>query len=614
MRDNMEWLYLPQKGGFALSQSTSHVEGRSCPLLATALCARKDDISQFASISKIVCILERLPSLARMATWPPFCSGLFIEALVGVGDGPISLHTSTAVLSQAQVTGSRRERVLVVDDNADMRNYLKRLLSPSYEVLLAVDGNTALALAREVCPDLIIADVMMPGMDGFALLQALRAEPSTSSIPVLLSARAGEEATVEGFQQGANDYLVKPFSARELLARVQSWLEIARLRKEAELARKHLHDLFMQAPAIICVLRGPEHVYELVNPLYQSLFGTRPLLGKPIREALPELDGQGFYELLDQVYLTGKAFVGSEVRVELDRDNTGHLEEIYFNFVYQPIRGSRGEIEGVMVHAVEVTEQVRARQQMQTFLGMASHELKNPQTSISGNIQIARRRLDKLLREQTAAESQWTQALEAVKTLLERARQQVAFQNRLVSGLIDTSRIQAGKMELRITPADLNALVREAVEEQRHMAPNRTIQLHQPSASPLLLLVDADRIKQVATNYLSNALKYSNAAQAVAVDVEATDTEVRVAVRDRGVGLSEEEKAHVWEHFYRAPGVHVQSGSGTGLGLGLYICQTIIEEHGGCVGVESMKGQGSTFWFTLPRSSSVEGMISSPDH
>lgn len=536
------------------------------------------------------------------------------EALVGAGDGSVPLPTSPAILSPAPGAGSRRDRVLVVDDNADMRSYLKRLLSPSYRVLLAADGNTAFALARGVRPALIIADVMMPGMDGVALLRTLRSERSTADIPVvLLSARAGEEATVEGLQQGANDYLAKPFSPRELLARVQLWLEIARLRTEAELARQHLHNLLMQAPALICVLRGPEHIYELVNPLYQQLFGDRSLLGKTIREALPELEGQGIYELLEQVYRSGEAFVGTEVRVELDRDNTGHLEEVYFNFVYQPIR-SRDEVEGIMVHAVDVTEQVRARQRMQTFLGIASHELKNPLTSIRGNIQIARRQAEKLLREQDGIENRWARPLETVKALLERAERQVVFENRLVSDLIDTSRIQAGKLELRLTSADLNELVREAVEEQRQLAPTRTIHLQQAEVSPLLVLADADRIRQVVTNYLSNALKYSGEEQAVAVSVEAMDTEARVAVRDRGVGLSEEEQARVWEHFYRAPGVQVQSGSGTGLGLGLYICQTIIGEHGGRVGVESVQGRGSTFWATLPRVPELKDSLPASGH
>jgi signal transduction histidine kinase len=362
------------------------------------------------------------------------------------------------------------------------------------------------------------------------------------------------------------------------------------------------------------VFRGPEHVYELANPLYQQLLGNRPLLGKPIREALPELEGQGFYELLDRVYLTGEAFVGTEVRAELDRDNTGHLEEGYFNFVYQPIRTSRGEVEGIMVHAVEVTEQVRARQRMQTFLGIASHELKNPLTSIRGNIQFARRRVEAVLREQAGSEGGRATALASVPLLLERAERQLAFENRLVNDLIDTSRIQAGKLELRLAPADLNAIVREAVEEQRQLVPSRTIELHEADLSSLLVLVDAERIGQVVSNYLSNALKYSAAERAVTVGVAATATEVRVAVRDRGVGLSEEEQVRVWERFYRAPGVQVQSGSETGLGLGLYICQTIIAEHGGRVGVESAKGQGATFWFTLPRSRSVGGTPPSSDH
>jgi len=148
--------------------------------------------------------------------------------------------------------------------------------------------------------------------------------------------------------------------------------------------------------------------------------------------------------------------------------------------------------------------------------------------------------------------------------------------------------------------ADLNAVVWEAVEEQRRLMSTRTIHLNLAGSEPLLLLMDADRIGQVVTNYLSNALKYSEPEQGVFVRVEATAIEVRVSVRDQGVGLGVEEQAHSWERFYRAPGIQVKSGSGIGLGLGLYICRTIIEEHGGRVGVESVKGAGATFWFALP--------------
>jgi signal transduction histidine kinase len=131
--------------------------------------------------------------------------------------------------------GAVRPRVLIADDNADMRQYLARLLSEQYEVETVADGQAALQTAHEHLPDLIVSDVMMPVLDGFELLKALRADESTRAIPViLLSARAGEESRVEGMQAGADDYLIKPFSARELLARVSGRLEIARLQRDRE--------------------------------------------------------------------------------------------------------------------------------------------------------------------------------------------------------------------------------------------------------------------------------------------------------------------------------------------------------------------------------------------
>jgi PAS domain S-box-containing protein len=127
-----------------------------------------------------------------------------------------------------------KARVLVADDNVDMRQYLSRLLADAYEVEEAADGVAALAAARERLPDLVLADVMMPELDGFGLLRELRAEPRTRTVAVvLLSARAGEESRLEGLAAGADDYLVKPFSARELLARVGTHLEMARIRREA---------------------------------------------------------------------------------------------------------------------------------------------------------------------------------------------------------------------------------------------------------------------------------------------------------------------------------------------------------------------------------------------
>ncbi len=137
-------------------------------------------------------------------------------------------------LSRSPQSHEQPSLVLLADDNADMRDYVQRLLRDQYEVVAVADGESALKTARERRPDLILSDIMMPRLDGFEMLRAVRADQDLKSIPViLLSARAGEESGLEGLEAGADDYLVKPFSARELMARVGSHLAMARIRRES---------------------------------------------------------------------------------------------------------------------------------------------------------------------------------------------------------------------------------------------------------------------------------------------------------------------------------------------------------------------------------------------
>ena len=238
--------------------------------------------------------------------------------------------------------------------------------------------------------------------------------------------------------------------------------------------------------------------------------------------------------------------------------------------------------------------------QMETFLGMASHELKTPLTSIMMGLQLLRRRMEGTSRPRAVMAEDGSSKVLTAQDALETTMRQAERLNRLINDLLDTSRIRAGRLELKFSRVDLLALLLGTVEEQRQAAPERTILLFTSGETPVPVWGDDERLGQVITNYLTNALKYSAETRPVEVGLQAAEGVARVWVRDQGPGIVPEEQAHVWERFHQVPGIEIQSGSGIGLGLGLYISKTIIENHHGQVGLESVSGQGSTFWFTLP--------------
>ena len=229
---------------------------------------------------------------------------------------------------------------------------------------------------------------------------------------------------------------------------------------------------------------------------------------------------------------------------------------------------------------------------MDEFLSIAAHELRTPVTVIKANTQMLARRL-------TADADTGGTVERRDREMAERIQRQVERLILLVDDLVDISRIRLGRLELRPVPADLGMIVRETVAEQRLAHPARGITLEADEGA-LPILADVDRIGQVVTNYLTNALKYSRPECPVMVTLGAEGSRGVVAVRDCGVGIPLEEQGQVWELFHRVPGIEVQSGSGVGLGLGLHLSRTIVERHGGAVGLESAPGEGSTFWFALP--------------
>jgi PAS domain S-box-containing protein len=398
--------------------------------------------------------------------------------------------------------GSGGARILLADDNADMRDYVCRLLRDHWTVEVAADGATALERAREAPPDLILSDIMMPGLDGYQLLQALRADERTRGIPVIfLSARAGEEASLDGLAAGADDYLFKPFSARELLARVGTHLEISRLRTEALRAQERLYQQLMQAPVAMCVLTGPELVYDVANPRYEEMVGRANLVGRPIREVFPELPRDAHvFRMLETVYESGEPFTANEYCVPIDRNGDGTVRDVFFQVNSQPMRDADGRVTSVMAVAVDVTSQVLARREVELanrskdeFLAMLGHELRNPLAPIVTALQLMRLRGDETLSKE--------------RTIIER---QVHHLIRLVDDLLDVSRITRGKIELKRERAELSEIVAKAIEmaspliEQRRHNLSVDVPRH-----GLTVEVDVVRLSQVVANLLNNAAKYT---------------------------------------------------------------------------------------------------------
>ena len=488
-----------------------------------------------------------------------------------------------------------RPRIVLADDNADMREYVRRLVGTRWEVEAVGDGKQALAAIRRACPDLLITDVMMPELDGFGLVAALRSDAALRDVPVMmLSARAGEDARLEGLQAGADDYLVKPFSARELFARIEMQLLRASIRAVENLQRRQLTDIFRQAPVAVAILRGPDHVYEFTNPAYRELIGNRDVLGKAIREARPELAGQGVVELLDGVYRTGQPYTGKALRFMLERRPNAPLAEAYFDLVYQPVRDATGEIDGIAIVAFEVTELALARREAEAanrtkdeFLAMLGHELRNPLAPMRTALQLMRLR--------------GGDTLERERTVIERQTQHLV---RLVDDLLDVSRITRGKIELRRERLDIADAVAKAIEMASPLLEERQHDLSVDVPRGLAIDADSARLAQIIANLLTNAAKYTEAGGTVSITAGREGEWMAIRVRDSGIGIAPEMLPRVFDMFTQER-QELDRTQG-GLGLGLTIVRNLVTLHGGTVEVTSGgRGKGSEFIVRLPVSHSA---------
>ncbi|HYO80111.1 MAG TPA: ATP-binding protein [Bryobacteraceae bacterium] len=506
----------------------------------------------------------------------------------------------------AEDADPERPRILLADDNADMREYVKRLLAAEYTVEAVENGAEALRAATERRPELVLSDVMMPELDGFGLLAALRQDEKTRTLPViLLSARAGEDARVEGIEAGADDYLVKPFGAKELLARVRNNVELARLRdqlsREDEIRRagaaaerqRRLFDTALSNIADFVYLFDLNGRFVYMN---QALLTA---CGRQFEEAV----GSNFFELGYPPELASKLQNQIQLVIETKeplRDQTpftnaaGELR--FYDYVFVPVFSGEGAIEAVAGSTRDITESKRAEEDLrlanenltrtnhdlEEYAFAASHDLQEPLRMVTIYAQQLVRRF--------ANEDQDAREYAGF------VRQGVSRMESLIRDLLEFSRTVHADNSPALGSADLSLCLEDAMDVLRNRIEDVGAII---SADPLpTVRGDERQLAHVFQNLLANSLKYRMMDQPVRIHISvAVDPDHwTVSVRDNGIGFDQQYAANIFGLFKR---LHKDEYPGTGIGLA--ICKRIVERHGGRIWASSARNSGATFHFALPR-------------
>ena len=391
--------------------------------------------------------------------------------------------------------------------------------------------------------------------------------------------------------------------------------ERERLVRALDLERTRLAYVFQHAPSFLAVLRGPQFVFELANDAYYQLVGHRELIGKPVFDALPEVRGQGFEELLRQVVHTGEPFVGREQQLLVVRAPGSPPEERFLDFVYLPLVETDGTRAGVIAHGTDVTEQVHARKEIERllslekraratieeayrvaesanrakaeFLAVMSHELRTPLNAIGGYAEL----MEMGIRGPVTVQQQ-----EDLRRIQTSQRHLLG----LINEVLNYAKLETGSVHYDVRDVPLRETVSAAESLVAPQARTSGLALAVTSCDGALVArADAEKLRQILVNLLSNAVKFTPSGGRIEVSCGASERTVTVRVRDTGIGIPADKLEVIFDPFVQVRADLTRPHEGTGLGLA--ISRDLARGMDGDLTVESTLAKGSTFVLSLPR-------------
>jgi signal transduction histidine kinase/CheY-like chemotaxis protein len=513
------------------------------------------------------------------AVGPRSARGSGSAALTYVGADP---KTSRRMGAACRDTRS----VWVVDDSPLDAERARRALS-EYRVQVFSDGSAVLEhIGQQPPPDVLLLDWVMPGISGIEVCQFLRSEQGghPRMAILLLTSQHQTDQIVAGLSAGANDFLSKPYAEPELQARVASLVRARRLLERAESAEARISAFLASSPDPLIGVDANGRVNYL-GGASASLFGDS---GDP-RDSIEGLRGRPLSELLPAIRLADLVAAAAPGTV-MNVPDVKIGEELYAPSVRFVADAEQGQ---TIIALRNVTERRRAEARRLDFYSVIAHDLRSPLNTVLLRTALIRKGKHGELPVGMAAD---------IGKIEESVRSQMA----LINDFLELARLEGTVHTLERNVVDLVSVVDATIDELRPAveAGALLVEVKLP-AQPAEVVGDRRRLVQVLSNLIGNAVKYTPTGGRLSVELATLGDEVEVAVRDTGAGIPADALPSIFDRFTRAQQQHQVGGTG----LGLMIVREVVESHGGTVGVESAVGEGSRFWFRLPRAARAQATI-----